>query len=98
MNNSSTFMNPQSRPKASAGDHFLIHRGKCFLPLVLAVLSPLLSGCSSTTSQQTSLVFKPNMLFTDAGPFVYQTMLPLQTESGSMFSGGARTVGCAACK
>jgi hypothetical protein len=57
----------------------------------------LFSGCSSVPPQHQRLVSKPNMLFSDSGPFVYQSRMWLQTEPGSMFSGGARAVGCSAC-
>jgi hypothetical protein len=56
------------------------------------------SGCSMVEPHQQRLVSKPNMGFSDTGPFVYQAKLTLQTEPGSVFSGGARAAGCTSCK
>ncbi len=64
--------------------------------LALAVL-PLLGGCSAVSPYEQRLVSKPNMLFSETGSFVYHAKLWAQTEPGSMFSGGARSVGCSAC-
>ena len=71
-------------------------RGSFLLMFALAIL-PWLCGCSSVAPYQQRLVSKPNMLFNDSGAFVYQTKMWLQSEPGSMFSGGARAVGCSAC-
>jgi hypothetical protein len=57
----------------------------------------LFSGCSAVAPYQQRLVSKPNMSFTGAGAFVYQSKMLAQIEPGSMFSGGSRAVGCAAC-
>ena len=74
----------------------------CRRPLRLTVglglvILPLLAGCSAVPPYEQRLVSKPNMLFGETGSFVYQAKLWAQTEPGSMFSGGARAVGCSAC-
>jgi len=75
-----------------------MRRVKRGLSLVIAGVGlPMLCGCSSVPAFQQRLVSKPNMLFNDSGAFVYQSKMWLQTEPGSMFSGGARAVGCSAC-
>ena len=77
------------------GLHDKIRRVFCAASLLISVL--VFSGCSSVAPYQQRLVSKPNMSFTGAGAFTYQSKMLAQIEPGSMFSGGVRAVGCAAC-